>query len=96
MNNETDKIGGPNIVVEIDEAKFGKRKYNRGRIIDGQWLFAGIERVSGKAFMEAVPNRNSETLLKIIKNRISPGTIIMSDCWKAYNCLNDEGAYMIT
>ncbi|XP_046141566.1 uncharacterized protein LOC123987753 [Osmia bicornis bicornis] len=29
--------GGSAIVVQIDEGKFGKRKYNRGRIIDGHW-----------------------------------------------------------
>jgi hypothetical protein len=58
-------LGGPGSVVEIDEAKFGRRKFNRGRIVEGQWVFGGIERGSGRRcrhpsgdFEEMGPTRN--------------------------------------
>lgn len=50
-------VGGPGMTVEIDESKFGKRKYNRGRMIDGHWVFGGVERGSNKSFMLVVPDR---------------------------------------
>ena len=28
--------------VEIDESLFGKRKYNRERLCNGQWVLGGI------------------------------------------------------
>lgn len=31
-------IGGENKIVEIDESKFGRRKYNRGHHVEGQWV----------------------------------------------------------
>jgi len=31
-------IGGEGIIVEIDESKFGKRKYNRGHRVEGIWV----------------------------------------------------------
>ena len=34
-------IGGPGVEVEIDESKFGRRTYNRGRRVDGHWVFGG-------------------------------------------------------
>ena len=87
----SEKIGGPGKIIEIDESKFGRRKYNKGHHVDGQWVFGGIERETGRVFFSAVEKRDTPTLLKVIKEWVLPGTTIISDCWKAYNCLNDEG-----
>ena len=56
-------IGGPGVAVEIDESKFGCRKYNGGHWQEGHCVFGGIERGSGKSFMVEVPQRNAATLL---------------------------------
>ncbi|KAJ4425501.1 hypothetical protein ANN_27695 [Periplaneta americana] len=85
-------IGGPGTIVEIDESKFGRRKYNRGRLIEGQWVFGGVERGNPtNFFMEPVQNRDAETLVNLIQEWILPGTTIVSDCWKAYITLQNQG-----
>jgi len=88
-------LGGEGSIVEIDEAKIGKQKFQKGRLVTGQWIFGGYERESKKLFIECVPDRSAETLLAIIKKWIKPGTTIMSDCWKAYNCLQAEGYHTL-
>lgn len=90
------KIGGANKVVEIDESKFGKRKYHRGRRVDGVWVFGGIERDTKHCFFQCVADRTADTLIEIIKDNILPGTTIISDCWKAYCSLNKEGFKHLT
>lgn len=37
-------LGGPGYTVEIDETKVGHRKYNTGRLIEGQWILGIILR----------------------------------------------------
>lgn len=96
QTNENNVIGGPGIVVEIDESKFGKRKYHKGRRVDGVWVFGGIERDSKKCFFTTVENRTADTLVNIIKQHIKPGSTIISDCWKAYNSLDKEGFTHLT
>ncbi|EFN77669.1 hypothetical protein EAI_15308, partial [Harpegnathos saltator] len=41
-------LGGHGKIIEIDEAKIDKRKYNRGHILHGQWVFGGYERDNGR------------------------------------------------
>jgi len=84
-------IGGQGVRVQIDESKFGKRKYHRGRRVDGVWVFGGIEEESRKNFLVAVEKRDRETLIPIIQRWIKPGSIIISDFWKPYDVLNELG-----
>ena len=51
------QLGGPGKTVEIDESKSGKRKFYWGHYVDGCWVFGGIERQSGRVFMEVVEKR---------------------------------------
>ena len=91
MDESNASIGGQGLTVEIDESKFGKRKNNKGRVIDGQWIFGGICRETKEMFLVSVAKRDKLTLLPIIKDRIKPGTTIVSDGWAAYRTLNSEG-----
>jgi len=88
--SKQEQIGGEGKIVELDEAKIGKRKYNSGRLIRGQWVFGGIERNVNKCFIVPVSNRSTETLLPIIKQFVAPGSIIYTDKWRAYDILSNE------
>ena len=93
----SEQIGGNGVEVEIDESKFGKRKYHRGHKVEGQWVFGGREKYNKqKVFMIPVHNRKASTLLPIIKKWIAPGSIIHSDCWKAYSNLQKMGYTHVT
>jgi transposase-like protein len=96
IDKHSSKLAGPGKIVEIDEAKIGKRKYNRGRYIEGQWVFGGIERDTRNFFIVPVPDRTANTLLEIIKEWIHPGTTIISDCWSSYNRLGMQGFQHLT
>ncbi|KAL4703634.1 hypothetical protein ACJJTC_007661 [Scirpophaga incertulas] len=74
--DEQEKIGGPGKIVQIDESKFGKRKYNRGRNIEGHWVLGLIEDGSDDLRLEVCPNneRSSEILIDLIKKHVRVGT----------------------
>ena len=55
------KIGGPGMVVEIDESVFSKRKNHAGRVLPQQWVFGGICRETKDCFILKVPNRSAPT-----------------------------------
>jgi hypothetical protein len=85
------KIGGPNKTVEIDDSKFRRLKYNRGHAVKGQWVFGGVERESGRTFLVPVPYRTADTLMAVICNWMEPGTTVISGCWAAYRDIAAHG-----
>ncbi|XP_067633239.1 uncharacterized protein [Eurosta solidaginis] len=83
------KIGGPGKVVQIDESKFGKRKYNKGRSVEGHWVLGMIEDGSDDLRLEVCPknDRSADALIPLIKKHVVEGTTIRTYFWKAYDCL---------
>ena len=90
-------IGEPGIIVEVDESKFGKRKYNRGHGVDGVWVLGMVERTPQRRIITLiVPDRKAHTLVSILKKYVHPDSCIYSDCWKGYFNLKDHFAQHAT
>jgi transposase-like protein len=60
-------------------------------ILSSVYVYDTTVKMKVKCFMERVANRSEEELLSIIRRRIKPKTIIVSDCWKSYINLPDYG-----
>ena len=69
------KIGGDGHLVEIDEMKLGRRKYHRGRVVEGSWIFGLIDRDTKDFRLEICPanKRDEKTLLKLIQKHVEKG-----------------------
>lgn len=92
-NQASEKIGGPGKIVQIDESKFGKRKYNRGRQIEGHWVIGMIQDGSDDLRLEVCSDneRSAEILVPLIKKHVQEGSIIHTDYWRAYLSLPEHG-----
>ena len=86
------KLGGPGVVVQIDESMFShKPKNHRGRPARSEnWVFGMVDTSRNPALgvMRLVPRRDAATLLPIIKDWCLSGTIIYFDEGAAYNRIN--------
>ena len=96
IESTSERIGGPDRIVEINECNLPRAKYHIGRIREDQWVLCGIMRPLSSSeqpgvFIVSVPDRKKETLLKIIKTWVHPGSIIITDCWNGYLDLQLHG-----
>ena len=97
MENKSEKLGGPGVIVEIDESYMaGRQKNGKGRKL-GQnendenctwlhpWALGALERGTLRCFLQRIYGpRSRENLLPILQQWILPGTTIVSDKWTAY------------
>lgn len=83
--------------IELDESYFGASrvrgfhgKLKRGRGTQKQPVF-GIFLRDGHVYTEIVPDAKKPTLQGIIKGKIDPKSIVMTDGWRGYDGLVDVG-----
>ena len=84
-------------IVELDESFFGPNRVRgrpgprkRGRGTTKQPVFGIYER-NGRIYTELVTNCSALTLQKIIRGRVSPDSVILTDGWRGYDGLVDVG-----
>ena len=78
--------------VEADESYFGgHRKGRRGRGAAGKVAVFGLLKRGGRVYTAIIPNAKTETLLPIIKEKVTPDSIVYTDSFKAYNALDVSG-----
>eukprot|EP00834_Sanchytrium_tribonematis_P004673 NODE_243_length_11887_cov_0.520699.p3 type:complete len:311 gc:universal NODE_243_length_11887_cov_0.520699:10193-9261(-) len=75
--------------IEIDEALFRKRKYNRGRLKCTFWVLGLVSRETQKCFIIPVLNRKKETMEYFIKKIAKKHSTIYTDAYASYNWLDN-------
>lgn len=91
LEENSTRLGGPGVVIEIDESHVGRCEKGVWGVNKGKWVFGAFERCSKNLFIVYIPDRKSTTLIEIIKKWIVPGSIIISDSWPSYHSLNKIG-----
>ena len=78
-------IGGPGVIIQIDESLMAKRKAHQGCMVPERWVFGGIDPIENIGFICFVNDRSAATLLPLIEQFIWPGSEIHSNEWVAYH-----------
>ena len=74
--------------VEAESYFGGKRKGKRGRGAAGKVPVFGLLKRGGKVFAELISDAKSKTLMPIIKEKVTPDSIVYTDSLPSYNALD--------
>jgi transposase-like protein len=92
-----DMIGGPGVVVEVDETFIGgvKSAAVKGRSPFGKAIVViaveAHERGAGRVRLARIPDTKAETLLDFIFANVKPGSVISTDAYHAYGEIRHYG-----
>jgi hypothetical protein len=99
VDEEGMQIGGEDVEVEVDESMFKHRKYWRGRRVgNGKWVVGGINKyiqpdeTRRPYFVAIVDKRDADTMKKLFKKYVKPGSKVSTDEWKAYKWIGEKGS----
>ena len=76
-------------IVELDESYFGTKraKGKRGRGASKKTIVFGIYKRNGKVYTEIVPDVTKDTLLQIVKGKVSLDSTIHTDGFRSYDSI---------
>ena len=75
--------------VEADESYFGgRRKGMRGRGAAGKVPVFGLLKRRGKVYTAIIPDATTDTLMDIIEEKVTPDSIVYTDCFFSYDALD--------
>jgi len=78
--------------VEIDESYFGgHRKGKRGRGAAGKTVVFGLLKRGGRVYTAVPPDLKRATLLPILRQRVEPDAVVITDGLNVYDTLVAEG-----
>jgi len=75
--------------IEVDESYFGGvRKGKRGRGAGGKVPVFGLLKRGGKVYTAIIPDAKATTLIPIIREKVTPDSIVYTDSFMAYDVLD--------
>ncbi|KAG8222183.1 hypothetical protein J437_LFUL001275 [Ladona fulva] len=85
------QIGGEGVIVEVDETKLARRKYERSQSVDDIWVVGGVEKSADrKVFLVPIESRDPASLATILERHVLPGSIIQTNLWNYYSGLSES------
>lgn len=89
-----ERIGGDGHIVQVDEMKIGRRKYNRGRLVNGTWVLGMVDTTTGEVRYEVVENRSSDALIPVIARHVARYTEVWTDQLRSYSTAKLQDLWM--